>query len=401
MTLFDLAIYTEADPIGDIEKSIKDKSWDEDYSYEKGETECYTRAYSQESADLNSELESAQAPTSTPQPLWKSITRRRRCYVTDSLMSPSIAISGTIVRGQGQTCTQLASPVQELATPEKGTDLSIQNLHYGLKPYDASKQSDPNLSSSSNQPELSIEDYEQFLADCEWLDIVGIVRKSLQQRSSAVHKKESASSLLPTPTTYGKGSKAVRPNGTIKLELALRKSIQPTDKLHPAAPGWMMGFPPGWVEKVLMDGGGAIHLPLTPEYLDTQNIEESHVVYTPDPFALSKQRSQSSELSTSGKSLGDKSVKALTSRIRSGSLAPYLENKKLKNRVATYPKVAGERDPLNYHHWRWGYYYEIKVGGDWKNRTIAVSPSHAHEVRLMIDKKYEVEEIISWLKNLK
>ncbi|PNK02534.1 hypothetical protein CEP12_17080, partial [Cylindrospermopsis raciborskii S14] len=51
-----------------------------------------------------------------------------------------------------------------------------------------------------------------------------------------------------------------------------------------------------------------------------------------------------------------------SSYIPTGSLVQYVENKKLKSGfVASYPKVSSDRDPNNVNHWRWGYYYEVKV----------------------------------------
>jgi uncharacterized protein YacL (UPF0231 family) len=81
-------------------------------------------------------------------------------------------------------------------------------------------------------------------------------------------------------------------------------------------------------------------------------------------------------------------------KIASGSLAPFIENKKLKDgTIATYPKVSGERDPLNHLHWRWGYYYEIKIDGEWKNRSLATPARIVPQVKIMIENDYPVEEI--------
>ncbi|OBQ05187.1 MAG: hypothetical protein AN490_13835 [Anabaena sp. AL09] len=81
-------------------------------------------------------------------------------------------------------------------------------------------------------------------------------------------------------------------------------------------------------------------------------------------------------------------------KIASGSLAPFVENKKLKDgTIATYPKVSGERDPLNHLHWRWGYYYEIKIDGEWKNRSLPVAARIVPQVKIMIENHCPVEEI--------
>ncbi|MBD2416622.1 hypothetical protein H6G54_02630 [Anabaena cylindrica FACHB-243] len=91
-------------------------------------------------------------------------------------------------------------------------------------------------------------------------------------------------------------------------------------------------------------------------------------------------------------------IKTKKSKIASGSLAPFLENKKLKDgTIVTYPRVTGERDKLNYDHWRWGYYYEVKVNGEWRNKSMPIPARIAPLVREMIDKKYPVEEIKSFI----
>ena len=81
-------------------------------------------------------------------------------------------------------------------------------------------------------------------------------------------------------------------------------------------------------------------------------------------------------------------------KIANGSLAPFLENKKLKSgQIVTYPRVEGARDKLNYSHWRWGYYHEVKIDGEWRNRSIPVPAKIAPLVRQMIDRNYSVEQI--------
>ncbi|WP_416242461.1 hypothetical protein [Anabaena cylindrica] len=81
-------------------------------------------------------------------------------------------------------------------------------------------------------------------------------------------------------------------------------------------------------------------------------------------------------------------------KIASGSLAPYLENKKLKDgTIVTYPRVQGERDKFNHLHWRWGYYYEIKVNGEWKNRSLPTPARIVPQVKIMIEHHCSVDEI--------
>jgi hypothetical protein len=216
--------------------------------------------------------------------------------------SPSTAISKTFPPElENTTCTQSASPAPAPALQATEQDSTTQNQACGLKPCDASPTASPISSSSKILRGLSVEDFEQCLEDCEWSDIVGTIHKSFQQRNLERRTSAKGFSSLPTPTTYAKGSTGSRPAGATRLEQSLRKFIAKGDKLHPAAPGWMMGFPPGWVEEVLMAGGQATHLqlPFIPECVTTQPLVESATTSTPDPSAPCKQRSQLNESVTS------------------------------------------------------------------------------------------------------
>ncbi len=86
----------------------------------------------------------------------------------------------------------------------------------------------------------------------------------------------------------------------------------------------------------------------------------------------------------------------------SGSIAPFIENKKLKDGfVVSYPRVDGERDRNNLLHWRWGYYYEIKVDGIWKNRSISVPVKIVPTLMQMVNNKCTVEEIKNFILDTK
>ena len=77
-----------------------------------------------------------------------------------------------------------------------------------------------------------------------------------------------------------------------------------------------------------------------------------------------------------------------------GCLYQYIENKKLKDgSIVSYPRVEGERDKHNYNHWRWGYSWEEKIDGEWKNRSVGVPAKIVHSVENMINKGYYVREI--------
>ena len=86
-----------------------------------------------------------------------------------------------------------------------------------------------------------------------------------------------------------------------------------------------------------------------------------------------------------------------------GCLYQYIENKKLKSgSIVSYPRVDGERDKHNYAHWRWGYSWEEKIDGEWKNRSVGVPAKIVHAVANMINKGYcvrEIKEFITLSKN--
>ena len=89
-------------------------------------------------------------------------------------------------------------------------------------------------------------------------------------------------------------------------------------------------------------------------------------------------------------------------RQRCGCLYKYLENKKLKDgTVASYPRVIGKRDPDNVKHWRWGFNWEEKIDGEWKNRSIGVPIGAVSMVIGMQNNNCSVNEIISFIKRSK
>jgi hypothetical protein len=268
------------------------------------EPDCLnTQASLQESPVLNLELEQpGQANSSKQNCLLKTTPTLKQSSNTDFLVSASTATSETTAPAvENLTCTQLDFLALEPQLQETKQDSTIQNQNFGLKPCGALQTGNQTLQSSKILQDLSTEDYEQCLEDSEWQAIAGTIRKSYQLRNSEVHTKEKDFSLLPTPTTYAKGSTGCRPAGQTRLEQRLRTFIKSGDKLNSAVPGWMMGFPVGWVEKVLMDGGEAIsiQLPFTQEYATTSINAENVTTSTPDQSAPSKQRSQLSGSVTS------------------------------------------------------------------------------------------------------
>lgn len=416
-----------------------------------------TPASLQESPALNSELKQPEQLTSSPQDYSSKTTpKRKQSLNADIQKSPFTAISGTITLSrESSTFTQLDFLVPEHQLQETEQDLNTQNHHSGLSPCAALPMAAPASSSLKILKGLSIEDYEQFLGDSEWSAIVGTIRSSYRRRKSDHRKDVTDSSLLPTPTTYAKGSTGCRPAGQTRLEQKLKPYLTKGDKLNPGVPGWMMGFPVGWVEKVLMDGGQATHiqLPFTQEYVTIQTNDENVTTSTPVQSALSKQRSQLEESVTSPISpitknsnlpmectqqiqdvhcpscespllkLEDgcgvcgwtpvnfleesqpqpEAVQKSKGRQRKGCLYKYLENKKLKSgAIASYPRVIGNRKPDNPTHWRWGFNWEEKIDGEWKGRSIGSIPVGAIAMIQSMQKKgVPLEEIIGFIRRAK
>jgi hypothetical protein len=218
---------------------------------------------------------------------------------TDFQTSQSTQTS-EIIKGNlsSTTFTGSASHAQEQVTLETEKDLTIQSLECGSIPCERSPLNSLNLLLLNNPEELLTTDLEQFLEDLEWLSTVGKIQKSYQQRNSVLPTKEKGCSLLPTPTTYPKGSTGCRPAGTNRLEQKLRPFIAKGDKLHPAAPGWMMGFPVGWVEQVLADTGDLL-LIQPPFILEQDTISTTAAtvsISTVEPLPHNKQKLLSEEL---------------------------------------------------------------------------------------------------------
>jgi DNA-directed RNA polymerase subunit RPC12/RpoP len=285
-----------------------DESWFDEMKFLEEEgaiASCYfyTPVSSQVSEVLNLESKPAKQTTSSLQDYSSKITPTLNVSsATDFLVSPSTAISKTTTLNlENLTSTQSAflAPVPALQAMEQ--DLNTQNQNSGLKPCGASPMVAPTSSSLKILQDLSTKDYEQFLEDSEWLVMSGMIRKSYQLRNSDRPKKGKDFSSLPTPTTYAKGSTGCRPAGATRLEQKLRPYITKGDKLNPAVPGWMMGFPVGWAEWPLMDTGETVSVQLRfiPEFVTTSTNGGIATTSTPDQSAPSKQQLQLNESVTS------------------------------------------------------------------------------------------------------
>lgn len=359
-----------------------------------------TLACSQELGDLRKESESPGEISQPPNLLKLTPTLKPSCDRTTPLF-PSTPISKTFPPElENLTSTQLGFPALEPAPQVTELDSTTQNQACGLKPCGASLTANPTLPSSKILRGLSAEDYEQFLEDSEFADIVGTIHKSFQQRNSERRTKGSVFLSLPTPTTYARGSTGSRPAGATRLEQSLRKFIAKGDKLHPAVPGWMMGFRPGWVEETLMAGGQATHiqLPFIPECVTTQPSDAKQTTSTPGQSVLSKPRSQSAASSTSTHCL---------KRQPSGWLEHYFKNKKLKDgTISTFPKVEGYREADNPEHWYWAYKWEERnpkalSPNGYITRAVSVPSNKVYQVRYAIASRWNVPQILQLIKGEK
>jgi hypothetical protein len=83
----------------------------------------------------------------------------------------------------------------------------------------------------------------------------------------------------------------------------------------------------------------------------------------------------------------------------SGSLYKFLQNKRNKaGKVLTYPKVEGERDPDNPHHWFWAYCWDEKdAWGEWKTHKRSVRRDRLALVRNAIREGEAIAEILKLL----
>ena len=146
--------------------------------------------------------------------------------------------------------------------PEPKQDSHILNQISGLKRCAASSLVDQRLWLWRTLQGSSIEDYEQLLPDSVWQDIKQRLRSSA--RRSAVRLTRGKECLsLPTNTTYSSGNGKTSAAGLTTLETTLRSQnrLSRTQKLNPELCAWMMGFPSGWTESVLMSGGNSTNRP--------------------------------------------------------------------------------------------------------------------------------------------
>lgn len=200
------------------------------------------------------ELEPSQKPVdvqrkSAPSPIATSTKRRNKSMATTSQMSQSIPTSETITHAKESISTQEVSHVLEPQTLETSKDSITQNLPCGLNFSESSMKDSPNLSSLKIPPQSLITDYEQYLGDCEWLNIVGTIHKSYKLLSLEAPKREKDCLSLPTLTT-GQGSG--RNAGQTRLEKALKDKGFRADTQVLSVEGMsvLFGFPANWAKSI-------------------------------------------------------------------------------------------------------------------------------------------------------
>jgi hypothetical protein len=126
--------------------------------------------------------------------------------------------------------------------------LNILTLLSGLNISELLQKDNPDSLSLRILPQLSIADYEQYLEDSEWSDIVGMIQSSYKLLSSEVPKRGSDYLSLPTLTT-NKGVKS-RSSGQSKCEKWFRDKglLLDTQCLSPQMMAVLFGFPSEWTK---------------------------------------------------------------------------------------------------------------------------------------------------------
>jgi hypothetical protein len=180
-----------------------------------------------------------------------------------------------------------------------------------------------------------------------------------------------------------------RPPGQTKLETQLKKLglLHKGEVLNPVILSEWYDIPPSWLDPsesrpataLLENKDRQQEIFLIPESPPSELTEFNTLPQLPGSITTEKFLEESSST--------DKSNAC-------GCLYQYIENKKLKNgTIVSYPRVEGERDKHNYLHWRWGYSWEEKIDGQWKNRSLGVSTKIVTQVANMIYNGNSVQNI--------
>ncbi len=188
------------------------------------------------------------------------------------------------------TCSQWDFPVQAHQTQELEQDLNIQLPLFGERDLDALLKLNPASVLLNSLKELSNEDFELFLADSAWQDILLKLKQSRRESLGRVIKD---SDYLSFPTLTSNVSTTSRPAGQTKCEKWFKDNglIPNGSQLGSQAIAMIMGFPMNWFDCLSPTE------PQVESKADTSQEEQS---------PQDKQRSPSTESSTSTQLLGGK-----------------------------------------------------------------------------------------------
>nr|WP_242032299.1 DNA methylase [Aphanizomenon flos-aquae] len=200
-----------------------------------------------------------------------------------------------------------------------------------------------------------------------------------------------------------------RPPGQTKLETQLKKLrlLHKGEVLNPVILSEWYDIPPSWLDPwesrpataLLENKDRQQEIFLIPELPPSELTEFNTLPQLPGSITTEKflEENLDTEELNQETSLTEKFLEESSSTDKSnacGCLYQYIENKKLKNgTIVSYPRVEGERDKHNYLHWRWGYSWEEKIDGQWKNRSLGVSTKIVTQVANMIYNGNSVQNI--------
>ncbi|BAZ83814.1 DNA methylase [Sphaerospermopsis kisseleviana CS-549] len=338
--------------------------------------------------------------------LWvsvKPITTVQTSFQNDSPVSPTTETCEAYQLGKSENRELMSSPLPHPVNHFQSTvnDLVQPTSETVSPPLNVPlNQSDPSSLLSKTSPDCSVADSNQEVKLSISSSFLDKLPSSATMRNGFVYAQETLAhpSLendyfwLESPAALSSTGKT-RPPGQSKLETQLKKLglLPKGEVLNPVILSDWYDIPKSWLDPLESRPATAL--------LENKD-RQQEIFLTPElHLSLSPESSTSQlspELVTTEKFL-EESLSTDKSRA-CGCLYQYIENKKLKDgRIASYPRVDGTRDKHNYLHWRWGYSWEEKIDGQWKNRSVGVPAKIAHTVATMISKGYCVREIKNFI----
>ena len=209
--------------------------------------QCDTLTYSVVSEGL--QLPQKVAEEYTPSNLSKLIQMPKpSCDRTGEISQSTQILVTTHQDAESLTSIPLDSHVQEPARQEQEQDLITKTQPYGLKPLDVFARGNQASLLLKTLKDLSIEDFEQCLEDCEWQDIAGTVRNSYRQNGLAHRINETGYLSLPTPNASSKANS--RAAGQTRCEVWFRQNglLRDSQCLSPQIMALLLGFPMDWTQ---------------------------------------------------------------------------------------------------------------------------------------------------------